>query len=300
LEFSVLKVCKVFEKQQRAMQQIFKQTFSPRISMTETHLSPPTATVIEKHDHKTREQLVHERYVGPQTKQEPLANAPPHSAFTQGEKQWISSAVSFSTMFSAMSGLIYYPVLVPVARDLGVSVSLINLTVTSYFVMAAVAPAFMGDMADQSGRRPVLLLLFVLMTAANVGIALQRSFAALLVLRMVQSAGASGEERENGRMGRVLSRKGLRLTTCIPSRALEHHIRCHRGHHGAKGERRLCRDLVSLVSRTALAASSCPLLLFPSTSRHAFPLFPHVAPTVEKGSHPGFHPAPQSPPVSAP
>ena len=116
----------------------------------------------------------------------------PYSVFTKGQKLWISMSASFSAMFSTMSSYIYYPALVPVAHDLGVSVALVNLSVTTYLIVAAIAPAFMGDMADQSGRRPIFMLLFVLMIAANVGIALQTSYAALLVLRMLQSAGASG------------------------------------------------------------------------------------------------------------
>lgn len=78
------------------------------------------------------------------------------------------------------------------AVDFGVSITLINLTITSYMIIAGVAPAFMGDLADQSGRRPVYLLMFLLMTVSNIGIALQKSFAALLVLRMIQSFGSSG------------------------------------------------------------------------------------------------------------
>ena len=95
-------------------------------------------------------------------------------------------------MFSTMSSFVYLPALVPISADLNVSLFLINLTVTSYLVVAGVAPAFMGDMADQNGRRPVYILMFSLMIAANVGMALQTSFPALLVLRMVQSAGSSG------------------------------------------------------------------------------------------------------------
>lgn len=116
----------------------------------------------------------------------------PYSVFTRRQKLWISMSASFSAMFSTMSSYIYYPALVPVARDLGVSVALVNLSVTTYLIVAAIAPAFMGDMADQAGRRPIFMLLFVVMIAANVGIALQTSYAALLVLRMLQSAGASG------------------------------------------------------------------------------------------------------------
>ena len=48
-----------------------------------------------------------------------------------------------------------------------------------------------GDLADQSGRRPVWLIAFILYFSANVGLALQNSYSALVVLRCVQSAGAS-------------------------------------------------------------------------------------------------------------
>ncbi|KAK3955714.1 MFS general substrate transporter [Pseudoneurospora amorphoporcata] len=95
-------------------------------------------------------------------------------------------------MFSTLSSYIYFPALVPMANDLGVSISLINLTVTSYLIVAGIAPAFMGDIADQGGRRPAYILMFILVAASNVGLALQNSYAALFVLRMVQSAGASG------------------------------------------------------------------------------------------------------------
>ncbi|KAK5662616.1 hypothetical protein OQA88_8530 [Cercophora sp. LCS_1] len=124
----------------------------------------------------------------------PIEVDAPYSVFTKQQKLWISMSASFSAMFSTMSSYIYYPALVPVARDLGVSVALVNLSVTTYLIVAAIAPAFMGDMADQAGRRPIFLLLFVLMISANTGIALQTSYAALLVLRMLQSAGPSGNE----------------------------------------------------------------------------------------------------------
>ncbi|KAB5586218.1 major facilitator superfamily domain-containing protein [Coniochaeta sp. 2T2.1] len=94
--------------------------------------------------------------------------------------------------FSTLCSYIYYPALVPIAAELGVPIILVNLTITSYLVVAAIAPAIMGSMADQSGRRPIYILMFALFIGANVGIALQTSFPALLVLRMLQSAGSSG------------------------------------------------------------------------------------------------------------
>lgn len=124
---------------------------------------------------------------------DPASVDPPFSIFTHREKRWISSVASFGAMFSTLSSYIYFPALVPMAADLGVSVALVNLTVTSYMIVAGVAPAFMGDLADQGGRRPAYILMFVLVVASNVGLALQRSYPALFVLRMLQSAGASGE-----------------------------------------------------------------------------------------------------------
>ncbi|KAK8851114.1 MFS general substrate transporter [Apiospora arundinis] len=120
------------------------------------------------------------------------ATEPPYSIFTHGEKVWISSLASFGAMFSTLSSYIYFPALVPMADDFGVSLTLINLTVTSYLVVAGIAPAFMGDLADQGGRRLAYIVMFLLFFASNIGIALQKSYAGLLVLRMVQSAGSSG------------------------------------------------------------------------------------------------------------
>jgi predicted MFS family arabinose efflux permease len=78
------------------------------------------------------------------------------------------------------------------ARDLGVSVTLTNLTITCYLIVAHIAPVAMGDLADHDGRRPVYIMTTVLLVGSNVGLALQWSYAAQFVLRMSQSAGSSG------------------------------------------------------------------------------------------------------------
>lgn len=116
----------------------------------------------------------------------------PYSIFTTREKTWISSVASIGTMFSTLMSYIYFPAIVPMSDELGVSVSLINLTVTSYLIVAGIAPAFMGDLADQGGRRPACILMFTLVLVSNIGLALQKSYAALFILRIVQSAGSSG------------------------------------------------------------------------------------------------------------
>lgn len=115
-----------------------------------------------------------------------------YSVYRSSQKRWISSAVFFSAMFSGLSSFIYYRALTALSQDLHVSIELVNLTITSYLIVSGIAPSILGDMADQSGRRPVSLVAFLLYFGANIGLALQRNYAALVVLRCFQSAGASG------------------------------------------------------------------------------------------------------------
>ncbi|KAF7533391.1 hypothetical protein G7Z17_g13523 [Cylindrodendrum hubeiense] len=113
------------------------------------------------------------------------------SVFSKWQKRWISLMISFAAMFSTLSSFVYLPTLTPMSKALNVSLTLMNLTVTSYMVVAGIAPAFMGDIADQSGRKPVYILLFLLMLGANLGMATLNKWSVLLVLRMLLSAGAS-------------------------------------------------------------------------------------------------------------
>lgn len=115
-----------------------------------------------------------------------------YSSFTKGQKRWIVLLVAFAGMFSTLSSSIYYPAIHTIALDLGVTITLINLTVTFYMIVSGITPALVGDMADMIGRRPVYLATFVLYFSANAGLALQKSYPALLILRMLQSAGGSG------------------------------------------------------------------------------------------------------------
>lgn len=117
----------------------------------------------------------------------------PYSGFTNLQKRKIALLVAFATMFSTLSSFIYYPCIDSIAKDLGVTVELINVTITSYMVVSGIAPAIIADFADIVGRRPIYIIIFIIYFVANFGLATQRSYPALLILRMVQSAGISGE-----------------------------------------------------------------------------------------------------------
>ncbi|KAL4882112.1 major facilitator superfamily domain-containing protein [Aspergillus karnatakaensis] len=116
---------------------------------------------------------------------------PPYSIFTKSQKSFIVFSASWAGFFSPVSSQIYFPALNSIADDLGVSSALINLTLTSYMIFQGISPMFVGDFADKAGRRPAYLVCFLIYIAANIGLALQDNYAALFVLRCVQSAGSS-------------------------------------------------------------------------------------------------------------
>ncbi|KAF3479727.1 uncharacterized protein GIQ15_06703 [Arthroderma uncinatum] len=114
-----------------------------------------------------------------------------YSSFSKSTKIFILMMATFSSLFSPVSTTIYLPALTPLSADLKVSNTLINLTLTTYMIFQAISPSFFGDFADTSGRRPAYITTFGVYLAANIGLALQHSYAALLVLRCLQSAGSS-------------------------------------------------------------------------------------------------------------
>ncbi|KAI1506315.1 major facilitator superfamily domain-containing protein [Biscogniauxia marginata] len=124
--------------------------------------------------------------------QPPPESPSPYSAFSPQQKRAIVALAASAGWFSSISSFIYFPAIPSLAADLGVGVARANLTVTAYLVASGVFPAVVGSAADRLGRRPVLLAALAVYGAANVGLALQGSFAALFALRVLQSAGISG------------------------------------------------------------------------------------------------------------
>lgn len=115
-----------------------------------------------------------------------------YSAFTKPQKRLILLLVALSAMFSPLSSFIYFPATTALAHALDRTVEAINLSITTYMVVSGVAPAIIGDAADKLGRRLVFLAAIAIYLVANIGLALQSNYAALLVLRAVQSLGSAG------------------------------------------------------------------------------------------------------------
>ena len=115
-----------------------------------------------------------------------------YSVFSSRSKRVIIATASLAAWFSPLSAQSYLPSLNQIAQDLGVSVSQINLSVTTYMIMQGLAPTMIAGFSESAGRRMAYLICFTIYIPANIGLALQSNYAALLVLRLLQSGGSSG------------------------------------------------------------------------------------------------------------
>ena len=120
------------------------------------------------------------------------AAAAPYTVFTRWQKHLITLLMGLAMFFSPMTANIYFPCIPALEKAMKSSLQQINLTITAYVILQGISPLFVGDLADKIGRRPVYILTFALYTLASLGLALNRnSYAVLLTLRTVQSAGCS-------------------------------------------------------------------------------------------------------------
>ena len=58
--------------------------------------------------------------------------------------------------------------------------------------MQGIAPSFIGNLSDETGRRPALIIAFIVYIASCIGAAFKTNYTVLLVMRCIQSAGSSG------------------------------------------------------------------------------------------------------------
>lgn len=116
----------------------------------------------------------------------------PHTVFTQRQKAILVLTATLGACFSPFTANIYLPAIDTISRALNVSVTKVNLTITTYMIFQAISPTFISAIADSHGRRPGYVIGFGVYMIANLGLGLNNSYAGLLVLRCLQSAGSSG------------------------------------------------------------------------------------------------------------
>lgn len=116
----------------------------------------------------------------------------PYTVYTRSQKRRLRLLLGFVTITSPLTATIYFPLLPLLRTHFHTSAEAINLTITIYIIFQALSPAVFGPLSDSIGRRLVYLVTLALYALGNLGLALNKSsLAALLVLRAVQSLGAS-------------------------------------------------------------------------------------------------------------
>ncbi|KAJ5818044.1 hypothetical protein N7474_003635 [Penicillium riverlandense] len=142
----------------------------------------------------------------PEDRPSPNHNLELYSVFTVGQKRAIVTMGSLAAFFSPLSSSIYLPALDTISHSLNISISQVNLTVTTYLILQGIAPMLIAGFSDSAGRRPAYIICFTIYLAANLGLALQNRYPALMVLRCLQSAGSSGTVAlANGLVGDMIT-----------------------------------------------------------------------------------------------
>ncbi|CAI6043876.1 unnamed protein product [Clonostachys chloroleuca] len=152
----------------------------------------------------------------------------PYTVFTLSDLRRLRIILGLGTITSPLTATIYLPLLPLLRHQFSVSAQAINLTLTLYIIFQAISPVIFGPFSDAYGRRPIYLLTLGLYVLGNIGLAANRdNYAVLLVLRAVQSLGASAayaisfgvvadvcEPNERGRMLGPVS-MALNLGACV-------------------------------------------------------------------------------------
>lgn len=116
----------------------------------------------------------------------------PYTVFTRRQKRLLTSVLILTMLASPLTATIYLPLLPLLAVQFNVSNQSINLTITIYVLFQAISPLLFATASDSFGRRPIYLITYAVYTVASLGLALNKhSYTALLILRALQSLGAS-------------------------------------------------------------------------------------------------------------
>jgi DHA1 family bicyclomycin/chloramphenicol resistance-like MFS transporter len=83
----------------------------------------------------------------------------------------------------------YLPALPTIAREFGVDVASVQISLASYFAGIAIGQAFYGPLSDAVGRKPALAFGLFVFIASSIGCAWAESVRALVAFRFLQALG---------------------------------------------------------------------------------------------------------------
>ncbi|KAI9731213.1 MAG: hypothetical protein M1834_005406 [Cirrosporium novae-zelandiae] len=114
-----------------------------------------------------------------------------YTLFSRGQRIIIISLVSFTGLLSPLSSTLYTPAIPKIAKELNVSISAVNSTITSYLIFQGITPTIWGSIGDSLGRRRLYVTTLSVYVAACIGLSISNSYAAVLVLRALQATGSA-------------------------------------------------------------------------------------------------------------
>ncbi|KAK6832995.1 major facilitator superfamily transporter [Apiospora arundinis] len=115
----------------------------------------------------------------------------PYHVFNNRQKWQLVVIAGVLAFLAGLSSNIYFPAQDEIARELKISMAMVELTVTSYLLVQGLTCIFWGAFADEIGRRPIYLIAMVLYLLANIALSYSPNFAVLLLFRGVQSGGGA-------------------------------------------------------------------------------------------------------------
>lgn len=115
----------------------------------------------------------------------------PYSVKSTGEKIFIVFLTGLAVVLCLVPTNIVLPILPTLKAQYDVTTTDMNLLVTAFSLVQGITPALMSSLSDFQGRRIAWMVALTVYTAANIGLALQDTYGALIILRCLQSAGSS-------------------------------------------------------------------------------------------------------------
>lgn len=107
------------------------------------------------------------------------------------EKIFIICLTGLAMVLCLIPTNIVLPILPTLKAQYDVTTTDMNLLVTAFSLVQGITPALMSSLSDFQGRRIAWMVALLVYTAANIGLALQDTYVALIILRCLQSAGSS-------------------------------------------------------------------------------------------------------------
>jgi DHA1 family bicyclomycin/chloramphenicol resistance-like MFS transporter len=131
----------------------------------------------------------------------------------------LTALLAFLTSFGPLSVDLYLPSMPAIAAALAAPPAHVQLTISLYLVGFAIGQVVHGPISDRIGRKPIILLSFVLYCVATLICLVSTSITVLIAGRFLQALGVSGsivavravvrDLYEGVRAGRQLSSMGV-------------------------------------------------------------------------------------------